>query len=85
MKICLQEIALMNLNLWLLAEPKPHLRCEGAVQLERDQPTAAHREDIRDRPMPRPNLDNSPVAYIAERINDGMPGTIIDEEILTQL
>jgi hypothetical protein len=66
----------------LIAKAKGQFGCESTVEVERNQSLAAIRKDFGNRTVAWANLDHGALANIAQRVHNGMAGSVIYEKVL---
>jgi molecular chaperone DnaK (HSP70) len=78
------HVGLDDLDVRLVAKLKAQFSRERSVDLDCDQASAAAREDRRNRPVTRADLNHGAFAEAAESIDNCVPGSIVDQEILSE-
>ena len=72
-----QNVRLDDLDLRLLAEAKPKFRCQRTIQFHRDEPLRTPSQNVRNRPVPGPNLNHGARTHIAQSVSNALTRLVI--------
>jgi hypothetical protein len=83
-KVGLEDVALDNLYLGLVAKPEGQFGRERRVEFKSNQTPTAPGKDLGNRTVARADLNNRAFTGITKSVDDGMAGTIIHKKVLAE-
>ena len=77
-EVSLEDVALVNGNVWVIAEPEPEFAGEGRIELDGVKAGAATGEVRGDRAVAGSDLDDGAGAQVAEGTGDAQRGGLVN-------